>query len=72
MTARLDGGIDISAVFLFFVQALGINANYAKALFRRGQAHNHLDEIDKAEADMRAVLALEPEGTIMDMDFAQP
>ncbi|CAH3140589.1 unnamed protein product [Pocillopora meandrina] len=42
-------------------EALKIQPSNAKALFRRGQAYFHLNDLEKAERDLKAAEELEPE-----------
>ena len=45
-------------------QALKLQPQNAKALFRRGQSYFHLKDFDKAERDLKAAEQLEPKGLL--------
>ena len=48
-----------------FLQVLETQDKNAKALFRRGQAHFHTKNFEKAEEDFRAFKLIEPGGQYM-------
>lgn len=45
-------------------QALKLQPQNAKALFRRGQSYFHMKDFDKAERDLKAAEQLEPRGLL--------